>query len=109
MPWKDNPVVPFDENGNMLRVVRYHRAHVMLPVQPMTRALKFQKFIQTSSSMSVVMEDASGLEYPMFVGEFEKLVQNFPLDNGVTPVLTWGYDKRGSGYGITAPDVEEGN
>lgn len=105
MPWKDNPTVPFDNEGNMCRVVyRWKNCH-MVEVEPMTKALKFVQFVHLSSTISVHMEDSQGREYPMFLSEFQKLIQRYPLDKGVTPVLTWGYDKRGSAYGLCVPLV----
>lgn len=109
MPWKDNPIVPMDDLGNMYRIVpRYQttRPVNMVAVEPMTRALKFVRFSMLTSSVTVVMEDANGRTYPMSITHFEKLIQDYPLDRGATPVLTWGYQKQGSGYSIL---VEEGN
>lgn len=98
MKWdKDNPMVPFSENGNLAHYPSYRDEFV--PGTPFTAHMRFIGFQRGRSAAYALFEREDGRRYPMFLTDLQKLLLS---GKAVSGEYLWSYTKRGQTYGIKA-------
>jgi hypothetical protein len=97
-----NPIVPFDDNDNMLDFPLYgpnkrweefgHKGIRQLE-------LKLDSYTRGRSSATFWWTDEVGRRYPMFLTDLEDVIRNEKINFGVVGGL-WTATKRGQNFGI---------
>lgn len=98
--------VPFGEDGDMLDgVYRWMKPgnYELRPNQPFEAVLTLVRWYSDKPKF-YFKDEATGVEYPMFMSEFMKLVENGGIRAGVTDRLRWHAVKRGTAYSIALLD-----
>lgn len=100
--------VPFDKNGNMKSYSSYEQ--LIGHYKPLDTTFEAElRFTTTSRGRSSVkfhfIDDSTGIEYEMFLTEFERVVML-----GLAPISLkglFGFHKKGSNFGIRYIGKEE--
>lgn len=98
----NNPQVPVDKNGNWLSYPGWGQDGWQ-PVEPWFDVLEVDGMETGRSSKLVILKDAEGHRYPMFVADLVRGIQEKSLrvhDGKVSAI--WTASKRGKNYGIKA-------
>lgn len=99
MSWDSaNPIVPFDEYGNMLDYPAYDS--VMRPVQPFDARMTLVGAERGRSAARFLWQDEQGRRWPMFLTDMLDLIQRGEILEGSTRVERWTVRKRGMNYGL---------
>jgi hypothetical protein len=98
-----NPKVPVDQHGNWLSYPTYQHTH-WETVQPFFAVLEMDGMQTGRSSKLFILKDVeTGKEYPMFVADLMRGIQDKALrvHDGKLSAM-WTASKRGANYGIKA-------
>jgi len=86
-----------DEHG---RTHGYGASYVMEVVLPFTATLRIHDYYKRGSSSYVVLADADGNRYPMFLGDLVTLLAEATMEDGWITATMYETCKKGSAYGI---------
>ncbi len=93
-------LIPFDEDGDMLRYTHPHQKPVWRENYVFETMLQYSYAERGRSAATFYWEDPNEVEYSMMWGVFQKMMPTLTLVNGCIPKRKWTFKKQGSNYSI---------
>ncbi len=107
--------VPYDPAGNLCHHASAGNRYTLnktdgpiwKPNEPFREVMTVNAMRSSASGKYVVLINAEGCTFPMFIIDLLELLARTTITKGVTEPLNWIVRKRGENYGIAlAPDQE---
>lgn len=95
----ENPIVPFDKQGNMMDYADYRLAEwkLVLPFQASMRVVDMER---GRSAARFILQSTTGIRYPVFMTDMLDIMMKEEIKYGYIPRATWKAVKRGQNYGL---------
>lgn len=98
---KNQPVVPFRQDGEGMRLGETWGQSEWYDVSPFTEALTIEGYYMSNGSCGFRLRGEDGFAYFVSMHDFFPLLQTKRIKDGVLEAMPWTFKKVGSAYLLT--------